>query len=254
MSNEYECIKYEVKDQIGWLTFNRPEVRNAISRQTWKEITDVLESTWDDYTVRALVITGEGKAFSAGLDIKEMSTVGFKGLGEFLGVVLDPIELLQRYPKPVIAAVNGFAFAGGFELTLFCDLVIASEKAEFGFVENRRGLMSGLLLIRAHEYNMRYIKELTLTGRRVSAQELYRMGFVNKVVPHDQLEQAVIELCEEIKMCAPLSQKYTKENLRKGIREVGQLWEPFYAVFHSDDVIEGFTAWMEKRSPDWKGK
>lgn len=250
----YECIKYEVKDGIGWLTFNRPEVRNALSLQTWKELMEVLQDTWDDWSVRALVITGEGTAFCAGLDIKEMSRIGFKGLGEFLSVILDPIELLQRYPKPVIAAVNGHAYAGGFELTLFCDLVIASEKAVFAFRENRRGLMSGLLIIRAHEYNMRHIKELTFTGRAINAQEAYRMGFANKVVPHDDLEKAVTELCEEIKLVAPISQKLTKEFLRRGIKEIGQLWEPFTELFHSEDVIEGFEAWMEKRPAEWKGK
>jgi enoyl-CoA hydratase len=250
----FECIKYEVKDGIGWITFNRPEVRNALSLQTWKELMEVLQDTWDDWSVRALVITGEGTAFCAGLDIKEMSTIGFKGLGEFLSVILDPIELLQRYPKPVIAAVNGHAYAGGFELTLFCDLVIASDKAVFAFRENRRGLMSGLLIIRAHEYNMRYIKELTFTGRAIDAEEAYRMGFANKVVPHDELEKAVKELCEEIKLVAPLSQKLTKEFLRRGIKEIGQLWEPFNELFKSEDVIEGFEAWMEKRPAEWKGK
>jgi enoyl-CoA hydratase len=250
----FECIRYEVKNEIGWITFNRPEVRNALSRQTWRELMDVLESTWDDYSVRALVITGEGTAFSAGLDINEMSEVGFNGLGEFFNIILDPIELLQRYPKPVIAAVNGHAYAGGFELILFCDLAIASEKAIFAFRENRRGLMSGLAILRAHEYNMRYIKELTFTGKSIDAQEAYRMGFVNKVVLHDELEPAVSELCEEIKLCAPLSQNYTKEYLRRDIREIGQLWEPFYSLFHSDDVIEGFTAWMEKRDPEWQGQ
>ncbi len=97
----FECIKYEVKEGIGWITLNRPEVRNALSRQTWIELMQVLQDTYDDYTVRALVITGEGTAFCAGLDIKEMSTIGFKGLGEFLGIILDPIELLQRYPNPL---------------------------------------------------------------------------------------------------------------------------------------------------------
>ncbi|MFW9794505.1 MAG: enoyl-CoA hydratase/isomerase family protein [Candidatus Thorarchaeota archaeon] len=250
----FECIKYEVKDGIGWITFNRPEARNALSRQTWAELMQVLTDTYDDYTVRALVITGEGTAFSAGLDIKEMSTIGFKGLGEFLSVILDPIELLQRYPKPVIAAVNGHAYAGGFELTLFCDIVVASDKAVFAFRENRRGLMSGLLIIRAHEYNMRYVKELTFTGRAIDANEAYRMGFVNKVVPHKDLEKEVTALCEEIKLVAPLSQKLTKEFLRRGLREIGALWEPFNELFRSDDVIEGFEAWLEKRPAEWKGK
>jgi enoyl-CoA hydratase/carnithine racemase len=250
----FECIKFEIEDGIGWITFNRPEVRNALSRQTWRELMDVLESTWDDFSVRALVITGEGTAFSAGLDIKEMSEVGFKDLREYFSMLIDPIELLQRYPKPVIAAVNGYAYAGGFELIFFCDLVIASDKAIFGFIENRRGLMSGLAILRAHEYNMRYIKELTFTGRRIDAQEAYRMGLVNKLVPHDELVQSVTELCEEIKLCSPLSQNYTKEYLRRSIREIGQLWEPFYSLSHSDDVIEGFTAWMEKRDPEWQGQ
>ena len=154
----------------------------------------------------------------------------------------------------MIAAVNGHAYAGGFELTLFCDLVIASDQAVFAFRENRRGLMSGLLIIRAHEYNMRYIKELTFTGRAIDAHEAHRMGIVNKVVPHDELEKAVTELCDEIKLVAPLSQKLTKEFLRKGIREIGALWEPFNALFNSEDVIEGFEAWMEKRPAEWKGK
>ncbi len=114
--------------------------------------------------------------------------------------------------------------------------------------------MSGLLIVRAHEYNMRHIKELTFTGKSIDAHEAYRMGLVNKVVPHDDLEKEVMELCEEIKLVAPLSQKLTKEFLRKGIREIGALWEPFNELFRSDDVIEGFEAWLEKRPAEWKGK
>jgi enoyl-CoA hydratase/carnithine racemase len=114
--------------------------------------------------------------------------------------------------------------------------------------------MSGLLIIRAHEYNMRYIKELTFTGRAIDAHEAYRMGFANKVVPHKELEKSVTELCEEIKLTAPLSQKLTKEFLRRGIKEIGQLWEPFNELFQSEDVIEGFEAWLEKRPAEWKGK
>ncbi|MHA1268704.1 MAG: enoyl-CoA hydratase/isomerase family protein [Candidatus Helarchaeota archaeon] len=258
---KYETIIFEVEDEVGWITINRPERRNALSRKVWAEIMDVLQRTEKDLGVRVLVITGKDPSFSAGLDIKEMSSSGFSGLGDFLGILLDPNEWLLRYPKPMIAAINGHAYAGGLELTLFCDCAIASEKAVMGFWENRRGLASGVAFLLLPEMiGMRNTKELLLTGKIIDAQEAYRMGLVNKVVPHDKLHDAVMEMANDMKKVAPLSHKWTKKWFFEGghlnpKKAIGTLWEPFWELFHSEDVIEGFTAFMEgNREPKWKGK
>ncbi|MFX1467764.1 MAG: enoyl-CoA hydratase/isomerase family protein [Promethearchaeota archaeon] len=264
---KYKEIKFEVKDEVGIITIDRPQRRNALCRDVWASIGEVLSDTWDDINVRVIILTGNdeeykgGRAFSAGLDIKEMSTTGFKNLGDFLGILLDPCELMARYPKPLIAAINGYAYAGGLELTLWCDCAIAAHDAEMGFWENRRGLASGVAFLLLPELiGMRHTKELLLTGKIISADEAFRIGLVNKVVPHEQLLNAALEMANEMKMVAPISHKWTKKWFQQGYhytrtRAIGSLWEPFQELFHSEDVIEGFTAFMEgNRQPKWKGK
>lgn len=255
MQSNFETIKYEKDDRIAWIKFNRPERRNALSRKVWSEMNGAVRDAKEDINTRVLVFTGEGDDFCAGLDIKEMSQVDFKGLGGFLSVALDPNEIIHRFPKPTIAAVNGYALGGGCELTCLCDFTVASEKAKFGFVENRRGLISGLALLRASDFNIRDLKELILTGKIVNAEEANRLGLVNKVVPHERLYSEVEELCQELMKVAPISQKLSKEALRRGkMKSVGELWEYFDILFNSEDMIEGFQSWLEDREPKWKGK
>ncbi len=264
---KYESITFEIKDQVGIITINRPERRNALAREVWQEIMEVLVDHIDSMDVRVIIMTGndtkiKGRAaFSAGLDIKQMSEAGFSSLAEFLGILLDPNEVMLSYPKPMIAAINGVAYAGGLELTLFCDCAIAADDAVMGFWENRRGLASGLAMILLPEMiGLRYTKELLLTGKIIDAQEAFRMGLVNKVVPHDQLLDAAMEMANEMKKVAPLSHKWTKKWFHEGghleqRKCVGALWKPFYELFQSEDVIEGFTAFMEgNREPEWQGK
>ena len=255
---KFEMLIYEVDDQVAWLTLNRPKVRNALCRQLWHEIMEALIKAEKDPNVRVAVLTGKDPSFSAGLDIKEMSTIGFKGLGDFLGILLDPQETLMRFPKPLIAAINGHAYAGGLELTLYCDYALASDKAVMGFWENRRGLASGVaFLVLPEMIGLRNTKELLLTGKICDAQESLRLGLVQKVVPHDKLYDATMEIAREMKKVAPLSHKWTKRWFFYGPPKysTGQLWDPFQELFNSEDVIEGFTAFMEgKREPKWKGK
>ncbi len=264
---KYKEIKYEVKDEVGIITIDRPERRNALCRDVWASIGQVLSDTWDDINVRVIILTGNddeykgGRAFSAGLDIKEMSSTGFTNLGDFLGILLDPCELMARYPKPIIAAINGYAYAGGLELTLWCDCAIAADDAVMGFWENRRGLASGVAFLLLPELiGMRYTKELLLTGKIISSDEAHRMGLVNQVVPHNELMNTAMEMAEGMKKVAPLSHKWTKKWFQQGYhytrtRAIGSLWEPFQELFHSEDVIEGFTSFMEgNREPKWKGK
>ncbi len=263
----FKEIIWEVKDEVGIITINRPQRRNALCREVWQEIMQALMDAEDDIGVRVIIMTGNDEkikgrsAFSAGLDIKQMATAGFSSLAEFLGILLDPNEVMMRYPKPMIAAINGVAYAGGLELTLFCDCAIAADDAVMGFWENRRGLASGLAMILLPDMiGMRYTKELLLTGKIISADEAYRMGLINKVVPHDQLLDAAMEMANDMKKVAPLSHKWTKKWFFEGghlnmHKCVGSLWAPFQELFHSEDVIEGFTAFMEgNREPKWKGK
>lgn len=255
---KFEMIKYEVEEGVLWITLNRPEVRNALCRQLWHEIMEALQKGEKDPEIRVAVLTGADPSFSAGLDIKEMSSTGFKGLGDFLGILLDPQEVLMRFPKPIIAAINGHAYAGGLELTLYCDYALCSDKAVMGFWENRRGLASGVaFLVLPEMIGLRNAKELLLTGKIYDAQDALRLGLVQKVVPHEKLHEATMEIAREMKKVAPLSHKWTKKWFFQGPPKysTGQLWEPFQELFHSEDVIEGFTAFMEgNREPKWKGK
>jgi enoyl-CoA hydratase len=251
----FKTIKYDILGEAAWITFNRPEVRNALNRQMWYDIMEALKLADMNENVRAAVLTGEGKAFSAGLDIKEMSTTGFKNLGEFLAPLLDSVETINHFSKPLIAAVNGYAYGAGFEITLLCDLVVAAESAKFAFIENRRGLLSGIAVIKLPDLiGQRLAMELMLTGKTVTAQECYRIGLVNKVVPDAELKTATQELVDEIRKTAPLSNRLTKKLVAQKARNIGDLWEAFNILFHSEDVIEGFTAYLEKREPVWKGR
>lgn len=246
--------------QVEILTLNRPEVRNAINGAVSSAMSAALDELVDDEDVAVVVLTGSGdKAFSAGMDLKAFaageggSIIGASG--GFAGITT------RNFAKPIIAAVNGSALAGGCEIMLACDLVVAAEHATFGIPEVKRGLIAGAgALIRLPKrLPFAIALELALTGDPIDAQRALALGLVNKVVAADQVLEEAISLGMRIAANAPLGVRYSK----KVMREAGEVPEELgwkindaavSVVFSSADAMEGPLAFAEKRPPRWQGK
>jgi len=257
----YQFIKVEVEDRITRITINRPEVLNAIHPPTSAEIGRALDEFESDETTWAAILTGAGdKAFSAGNDLKVtasgeiFSELSWKG---GFGGITDRHDMV----KPIIAAVNGLAVGGGFEMALACDFLIASENATFAFPEPRVGLAAwagGLhRLPRAIPY--KYAMGMILSGKRIDAQEAHRIGLVMEVVPQEKLMDSAMAWASEILQGAPISVRLSKQAasmychlpLEEAMHQKPPLWDAFV---NSEDIKEGPKAFAEKRKPHWKGK
>ena len=254
MSDE---VLTEVSDGVAVITINRPEARNAVNGEVARGIATAVEDLDASKDVQVLILTGAGGTFSAGMDLKgflsgDSPNVGDRGFG---GIV-------QRPPaKPVIAAVEGYALAGGFELVLACDLVVASEEAKFGLPEVRRSLVAGagglLRLPKRIPYHL--AMEIALTGEHYPASRLHEAGLVNRLVPAGQAIAAARELAGRIALGGPLAMAATKRVIVESVdwaadeafRRQGEIIAP---VFTSADAREGALAFAEKRPPVWKGE
>jgi len=263
-SKELKRIIYEKKDGVAWITLNNPERYNALDYEMRKELKEALEDAAKDENIRAVVIRGSGKAFSAGADIKaflEWTPLKAMEVLKEVGTSLVISRIIREMPKPVIAAVHGYCLGGGFELAQACDIIIASEDAVFGQPEINVGLIPGgggtQRLPRL--IGEKKAKELIFTGDRVSAKDMAELGLVNKVVPPDKLMDAVNELLEKIKSKSPIIIAAAKEainasmemNLMEGLKYEAQI---FTKLFATEDQKEGAKAFLEKRKPLWKGK
>jgi enoyl-CoA hydratase len=224
-------------------TMNRPEVRNALNPELINELSAVLRSADTDPDVRAIVLTGAGKVFCAGLDLK-----AFTRGGKFDGLVWFQREGVET---PVIAALNGSALAGGFELLLACDLVVAAEEAKLGISEVKRGMFAaggGTTL--GDRIPLAIALEMGLTGEPVTAARAREIGLVNRVVPADQVLDEALALAQQVAGNAPLAVAVTKKLMRE--RRWGEPAE-VEKVFHSADAAEGARAFAERRPPAWTG-
>lgn len=251
-----------VRDRHGrveLLRINRERARNAIDGPTSIAIGQALEDIADDDDVWVVVLTGTGdKAFSAGMDLKAFAA---GQANDIMSAEHGFANIARRkFAKPLIAAVNGVALAGGCEIVLSCDLVVAAEHAAFGIPEAKRGLVAaGGGLLRLHRrlpYSMAL--EMALTGEPISAQRALELGFVNRVVPADQLIPEALALAEKICENAPLSVRASKEIMRRSIGLTEEeAWtmnnELILPIFMSRDAMEGATAFAEKRAPNWTG-
>ena len=254
MSDE---VLAEVDDGIAVITINRPQARNAVNGAVARGIAAAVEEFDASADVRVLVLTGAGGSFCAGMDLKgflagDAPTAAGRGFG---GIV-------ERPPvKPVIAAVEGYALAGGFELALACDLIVASQDAKFGLPEVRRGLVAGagglLRLPRRIPYHL--AMEIALTGEHFPAERLHQAGLVSRLVPAGQALAAARDLAAQVALGAPLALAATKrvivessdwENGEAFARQ-GEIISP---VFSSADAMEGAIAFAEKRPPAWRGE
>jgi enoyl-CoA hydratase len=228
---------------IVLLTMNRPEVRNAMNPELRVALADALKEADADPDVRAVILTGAGPVFCAGMDLK-----AFAAGGDMSALTWFNHEGIG---KPTIAALNGPALAGGFEIALACDLMVAAESAKVGIPEVKRGLFAaggGTTL--AERIPMAVALELGLTGDLIPARRAAELGLINAVVPDDQVRTAAIELADRIAQNAPLALAMTKKLIRE--RRWGTAAET-HSVFGSADAREGAIAFAEKRKPSWAG-
>lgn len=240
------------------LTLNDPTRRNPLSPTLVKDLLEALEAAERDEAIRALVFTGAGQAFSAGADLEFLKSVTTAGAEANYAHSRELMRLFQRvytFPKPTIAAINGPAVAGGAGLATACDLAIMSEQAPIGYTEVKIGFVAALVgVILVRNVGEKHAKELLLTGKLISAQEAYRMGLVNRVVPPEQLMEEALALAQEVSANAPTSLSLTKEllnalpgmGLEDGFRlaSIANAW-----VRETGDLAEGIAAFFEKRPP-----
>jgi enoyl-CoA hydratase len=258
----YENLLTEKRDQIAFLTFNRPKVLNALNRKTMEELGHVLADAREDSEVRVLILTGAGeKAFVAGADISELALqtpVSGKETALFGQGVLHQLETLG---KPSIAAINGFALGGGCELALACSIRLASKTAKLGQPEVKLGIMPGYGGTQrlARLCGKGAAHELCLSGEMISAEEALRIGLVNHVYEPGELLPAAETLAKKIIASAPLAVKFTMEAIERGAEmplEEALFLEAtlFGLVASTEDMREGTRAFLEKRAARFQGK
>jgi len=262
-----EFCRVERDRHLLVVTLARPRVMNALHRAASDELDQVWTMYEADPDLRVAILTGAGdRSFSAGYDMREpaapaASQTGGGFLAHRHPRGLGALTLRYDMPKPLIAAVNGVALGGGFELALACDIIVAAEHAEFGLPEPRVGRMAleGGMHRLARSMPLKAAMGLLLTGRRISAQDAYRTGLVNEVVPLADLLPAARRWADEILACAPLSVQGTKEAVMKGLdlalpAAVGLVPPMMARALVSADQVEGVNAFLERRAPRWSGR
>jgi enoyl-CoA hydratase len=247
----------ERRGHVELLTINRPEARNAINRVTALALSDALDDCETNDDVWVVVLTGAGdKAFSAGMDLKAFATGEFPITDKGFGGITK-----RDFPKPLFAAANGSAFAGGFEMMISCDIVVAADHAKFGIPEVTRGLFAGAggLIRLPKRVPLTVAYEMALTGDPIDAERAYELGLVNRVVPASELLDVAIALAERIARNAPLAVRTSKDIMRQSLElNEDEAWgvndEAFAMIGRSADAMEGAVAFAEKREPNWQGK
>lgn len=252
MSRDFEVFRIERRDRVAIVTIDRPEKRNAMSPTFFRELPEVLAVLDADEAVRAVVLTGAGEAFSAGGDIASFAELrGTTAVRRHLRRVFDAFHAVERAELPVIAAVNGIAFGGGTELTLACDLVVASERATFSFKEATVGLIPGYGVVRGPAVIGRHwTRWLALTADVIDAGQALEIGLVQKVVPHDDLLDEAVAVAERIAGHPPLAIRLGKQFVNRDTDEgLAESVEMTALLFTTDDHVEGVAAFVEKRPP-----
>jgi enoyl-CoA hydratase/carnithine racemase len=259
----YANLVYATRGPAAWITLNRPEALNSLSFGLMRELGTVLAAARDDASVRALAITGAGRAFCAGADLKEvaeMEKLSKPGDPDFLDVVRSVFRQLRDFPKPVIAAVNGLALAGGMELVLACDLVFAAETAKLGDAHANFGVFPGAggAAVMPRRIGLNRAKYLLFSGEHASAREMMEAGLVNRVVPDAELVASVDAFIGKLATKSPAVLRRMKEVANRSLElghEAALTDEMLTLRDHqrSYDMNEGLAAFREKRKPVFKG-
>jgi enoyl-CoA hydratase/carnithine racemase len=254
-------VRYAVEGPVARITIDRPERRNALSWPVVAQLRRAFADAKADPDVRVVVLTGAGdKAFSAGADLAGMEGAGYTELHHARGELALLFEDMWALGKPTISRVRGFALAGGFGLALASDFVVASDDAQFGTPEVDVGLWAAMITVPlTRAMPPKKVLELMLTGRRVPADEAERIGFVNRVVPADQLDAAVDELAEVLASKSPAAVRLGRDSFYAvwdlSASESLKVLHPMLTIVSgTDDAREGVAAFMEKRKPEWTGR
>ena len=261
--NNYNTIIYEEKDHVVVIILNRPDQLNAFNSELFKELDTALGKAYEDKEVRVILITGKGRFFCSGLDLKEAGAGSAVSPFERSWMAMGPeiFNKVEALEKPVIAAVNGPALGGGCELCLACDIRVASEAASFGFPEIKIGAMPGAggtqRLPRL--VGLSKSKEMIYTGKSVKAEEAYRISLVNAVTPPEKLMDTAMEIAKDLADKSPIALKMAKVaisvgmegNLHAGLELEARLAK---LLSFTDDLKEGMRAFAEKRKPIFTGK
>lgn len=255
----YQLILAQFHNRVAVIQFNRPKALNALNREMMAEMVDALETFDRDPAIGCLIITGDQRAFAAGADIKQMANATPVTMLD--NPFIDYWDRLRRISKPVIAAVSGFALGGGCELAMACDMIIASETAQFGQPEINIGVIPGAggtqRMTRA--VGKALAMEIVLNGRFLSAEEAVRFGLVNRIVPAETYLEEAIKFATQLAERAPVAIRLGKEAVNAAYEtslQAGLAYERrlFYMLFATDDQKEGMDAFVNKRKAEWKGK
>ncbi len=258
----YQTLLLDVKDNIAVVTLNRPDKLNALNAQTINDLDSVFDDLKENEGVYAIVLTGSGeKAFVAGADINELNKLDMISAKEFAEKGQAVFNKIEKFDKPVIAAVNGFALGGGCELALACHIRLASDNAKFGQPEVNLGIIPGYGGTQrlARLINTGRAMEYILTADMISADEAYRIGLVNKVYPQDELLDKAIEMVKKItakgQQAIRLAMKAVKAVDETSLKEGQNLEASLFALCcGTEDFKEGTSAFLEKRKPEFKNK
>ncbi len=255
--SEEQAVLVDVADGVMTVTLNRPKAKNAANRALAEGVADAMDQLDGNDDIRVAVITGAGGTFCSGMDLKAFVTgelPSIKGRG-FAGITERPPK------KPLIAAVEGYALAGGLELAISCDLIVAGDTSQFGIPEVKRGLAAaaGGLVKLPRQIPSRLAMELALTGDFISAQRAYEMGLINQVVEAGTALEAALAMAAKISANGPLAVALSKQVIAESSDwTADNMWDKqidvVSPIFTSEDAIEGATAFAERRAPNWKGR